>query len=61
MKCNYLLFDVLGSWYIYIISRALLLYIQHMEKLNYNYPFKNIPVPTKTSYQLTLIEKKKKA
>ena len=28
-----------------------------MEKLNYNYSFKNIPTPTKTSYQLTLIEK----
>ena len=28
-----------------------------MEKLNYNYPFKNITTPTKTSYQLALVEK----
>ena len=28
-----------------------------MEKLNYNYSFKNIPIPTKTSYQLALTEK----
>ena len=34
------------------------LYIQHiMEKLNYNYSFKNIPTPTRMSYQLALIEK----
>ena len=33
------------------------MYIQHMEKLNYNYSFKNIPTQTKTSYQLALIEK----
>ena len=30
-----------------------------MEKLNYNYSFKNIPTPTKTSYQFSLIEKMK--
>ena len=30
-----------------------------MEKLNCNYPFKNIPTPTKTSNQLALIEKSK--
>ena len=28
-----------------------------MEKLNYNYSFKNIPTPTKMSHQLALIEK----
>ena len=28
-----------------------------MEKLNYKYSFKNISTPTKTSYQLTLLEK----
>ena len=28
-----------------------------MEKLNYNYSFKNIPTPTRASYQLTLTEK----
>ena len=57
MNCNYLLFGILGSWFIHIISTALWLYIQHMEKLNYNYSFKNIPTSTKTSYQLALIEK----
>ena len=57
MNCNCSLFGILGSWYIYIISSALWLYIQHMEKLNYNYSFKNIPTPTNTSYQLAIIEK----
>ena len=42
----------LGSWYIYIISRALWMYIQHMEKWNYNYAFKTIPAPAKPPYQL---------
>ena len=28
-----------------------------MEKLNYNYSFKNVPTPTKMSHQLALIEK----
>ena len=28
-----------------------------MEKINFNYSLKNIPTPTKTSYQLMLMEK----
>ena len=28
-----------------------------MEKINFNYSLKNIPTPTKTSYQLILMEK----
>ena len=41
----------------YIIGGALLLFIQNMEKINYNYSLKNIPTPSITSYQLKLIEK----
>ena len=28
-----------------------------MEKINFNYSLKNIPIPSKTSYELKLIEK----
>ena len=57
MNCKHSLIGTLGSSYYYTISTALRLYIQHiMEKLNYNYFFKNIPTPTKTTYQLALIE-----
>ena len=57
MNCKHSLIGTLGSCYYYTISTALRLYIQHnMEKLNYNYFFKNIPTPTKTTYQLALIE-----
>ena len=57
MNCKHSLIGILGSSYYYTISTALRLYIQHiMEKLNYNYFFKNIPTPTKTTYQLALIE-----
>ena len=58
IELQLLLTGILGALYYYMIGRALLLYIQYfMEKLNYNNFFKNIPTPTKTSYQLALIEK----
>ena len=61
MNCKHLLIGISGSSYYYTISTALRLYIQHiMEKLNYNYSSKNIPTPTKTTYQLASIEKNRK-
>ena len=42
---------------VYIIGKALLLFMQNMEKINYNYSLKNIPTASITSYQLKLIEK----
>ena len=41
-----------------VIGRALYLFILYsMEKTNYGYSLKNIPVPSKRSYNLKLIEK----
>ena len=42
---------------VYITGTALLLFIQNMGKINYNYSLKNIPTSSITSYQLKLIEK----
>ena len=44
--------------YIEVIRRVLnLLILKNMDKTSYDYPLKNIPIPSKTSYNLKLIEK----
>ena len=44
--------------YIEVVSRAFNLFILYnMEKISYDYSLKNIPIPSKTSYNLKLIEK----